>query len=154
MRRFGEDANVRRLATRPMNHHQHKPMKTKIHIIAIATALCAHLHAADWEAMKRTPAQIEVIGMQPIPLVASDEKNGWAKSLLNSRNTERSCLCRPQRRTASPTSKSSQTVTYFSRATTTTKETPPANGGCKLISVKGGWPWSARPSGGGGVRRA
>jgi hypothetical protein len=35
--------------------------------------------AADWEAMNHTPAQIQVVGMHPVPLVQSTDKAGWAK---------------------------------------------------------------------------
>jgi hypothetical protein len=52
-------------------------MNAKFHIIAIAVAVCATAHAADWEAIKRAPAQIEVVNMQPTPLVVGDDKKGW-----------------------------------------------------------------------------
>jgi hypothetical protein len=35
--------------------------------------------AADWGAISFSPAQIEVVGMQPVPLVESTDKNGWAR---------------------------------------------------------------------------
>lgn len=53
-------------------------MNIRRFIFAVTMTLCATAHAADWEAMKRTPAQIEVLNMEPTPLVASKEKTGWA----------------------------------------------------------------------------
>ena len=53
-------------------------MNIRLHIIATAAAVCATAHAADWESMKRNPAQIEVVNMQPTPLVADNDKKGWA----------------------------------------------------------------------------
>ena len=54
-------------------------MNIKAHLILCAAALCGQVQAADWDAMKRTPAQIEVVNMKPVPLAASDDKKGWAK---------------------------------------------------------------------------
>jgi len=53
-------------------------MNKKVSLIMLATAVCGFARAADWEAMKRAPAQIEVINMQPTPLVAGEDKKGWA----------------------------------------------------------------------------
>lgn len=54
-------------------------MNKHLPILCAVAALTASVHAADWEAMKRNPATIEVINMQPTPLVASSDKQGWAK---------------------------------------------------------------------------
>jgi hypothetical protein len=54
-------------------------MNTRLLIPCAIAVLTATVHAADWEAMKRSPASIEVINMQPTPLVVSAEKGGWAK---------------------------------------------------------------------------
>jgi hypothetical protein len=46
--------------------------------ILLTVSSCAAF-AADWEAMNHTPAQIQVVGMHPAPLVQSNDKDGWAK---------------------------------------------------------------------------
>jgi hypothetical protein len=48
-------------------------------MLILLGALAAPVFAADWEAMKRTPAQIEVVNMQPMPLVEGTDKKGWAR---------------------------------------------------------------------------
>ncbi len=52
---------------------------TKICFAATAIALCVPALAADWEALRRTPATIEIINMSPAPLVAGTDQKGWAK---------------------------------------------------------------------------
>jgi hypothetical protein len=49
--------------------------------LLVAVLPCAGLasFAFDWEAMSRSPAQIEVVDMQPGPLVENNDRNGWAK---------------------------------------------------------------------------
>jgi hypothetical protein len=54
-------------------------MNNRTLLTCALVALTASIHAADWEAMKRNPASIEVINMQPTPLVVSAEKQGWVK---------------------------------------------------------------------------
>ena len=54
-------------------------MNYRFLILVASTALQVAAHAADWEAMSHTPAQIEVINMRPVPLVEGTDKNGWAK---------------------------------------------------------------------------
>ena len=54
-------------------------MKPTICILSAYTVLSSFVNAADFEGMKRTPAQIEVVNMQPGPLVESADKKGWAR---------------------------------------------------------------------------
>ncbi len=54
-------------------------MNSTIRILAVCAALTPASYAADFEGMKRTPAQIEVVNMQPTPLVESPDKKGWAR---------------------------------------------------------------------------
>lgn len=35
--------------------------------------------SADWRALEKTPASISVVNMQPVPLVVSASKEGWAR---------------------------------------------------------------------------
>ncbi len=37
------------------------------------------MHAADLQAIAKTPATVSVLNMQPVPLVISADKNGWAR---------------------------------------------------------------------------
>jgi hypothetical protein len=60
------------------NRTPHQPMNILFHIITIAGAVCAITRAPDLKSIKRTPARIEVINMQPTPLVAGTDKKGWA----------------------------------------------------------------------------
>lgn len=54
-------------------------MNKSLPIISLSLLLGATALAADWESMKRRPAQIEVLNMNPVPLVAGTDKRGWAR---------------------------------------------------------------------------
>lgn len=54
-------------------------MNIRLLLPCLLAALVVPGRAADWESMKRNPAAIEVVNMQPTPLVASSGKDGWAK---------------------------------------------------------------------------
>lgn len=54
-------------------------MNNKILYLAAAFCLGGYLQAADWGTMERDPARIEVLNMQPVPLVVSSDKKGWAR---------------------------------------------------------------------------
>lgn len=53
-------------------------MNPRLPIVMIALAVCATVQASDWEGMKRNAASIDVLNMEPTPLVASKDKKGWA----------------------------------------------------------------------------
>jgi hypothetical protein len=54
-------------------------MKTIAFAFALVATLSANAFAADWDAMKRNPARIEALSMQAVPLVAGNDKLGWAR---------------------------------------------------------------------------
>lgn len=51
-------------------------MKTLLSCLLLLPSL---MHAADLQAIAKTPTTISVLNMQPVPLVISADKNGWAR---------------------------------------------------------------------------
>jgi len=51
-------------------------MKT---LLTCLLLLPSFVQAADWRAIAKTPATISVMHMQPVPLVVSANKEGWAR---------------------------------------------------------------------------
>jgi hypothetical protein len=54
-------------------------MNLRACIIALGLVSVERAHALDWEAIKKSPAEIQVANMQATPLVAGTEKKGWLK---------------------------------------------------------------------------
>jgi hypothetical protein len=51
-------------------------MKTLLSCLLLLPSL---MHAADLRSLAKTPTTIAVLNMQPVPLVISADKNGWAR---------------------------------------------------------------------------
>lgn len=54
-------------------------IKLNLALTALFTFICVAAQAADKDALKGAAAQIKVVNMQPIVLVAGDDPKGWAK---------------------------------------------------------------------------